>query len=225
MQLRIFCNFANDKILNNLYMKKTMKKLLMLMAGITMCACSATAQPEGEGVALTPEQQAAYQNIMTRTSIRSWKDKAVEQDKVEMLVRAGMAAPTAVNRQPWHFVVLNKRESIDLLATGRGGGMVRKAPLAIVVCGDMNKALEGPAQEFWVQDASAATENILLAVNALGLGAVWTGAYPITERVNGIKEALGLSENLVPLCVILIGYPNENPEPKDKWKPENVTYK
>ncbi|MBO7610140.1 MAG: nitroreductase family protein [Muribaculaceae bacterium] len=206
-------------------MKKTMKKLLMLMAGITMYACSATAQPEGEGVALTPEQQAAYQNIMTRTSIRSWKDKAVEQDKVEMLVRAGMAAPTAVNRQPWHFVVLIKRESIDLLATGRGGGMVRKAPLAIVVCGDMNKALEGPAQEFWVQDASAATENILLAANALGLGAVWTGAYPITERVNGIKEALGLSENLVPLCVILIGYPNENPEPKDKWKPENVTYK
>ena len=194
------------------------------MAVLTMCACSATAQTENDKVVLTPEQQAAYNNIMTRTSIRSWQDKAVEDEKVEMLLRAGMAAPTAVNRQPWHFVVLDKRESIDLLATGRGGGMVRKAPLAIVVCGDMNKALDGDARDFWVQDVSAATENILLAANALGLGAVWTGAYPIAERVDGISEALDLPANRVPLAVILVGYPNEKPEPKDKWKPENITY-
>jgi nitroreductase len=76
-----------------------------------------------------------------------------------------------------------------------------------------------------VQDASAATENILLAANALGLGAVWTGIYPMTERVNAVKEALQLGENLVPLCTILIGYPHENPAPKDKWKPENITRK
>lgn len=206
-------------------MKKFGKRVALLIAAAAMCACSTTAQTEQNATDLTPEQQAAYENIMTRTSIRSWEDKAVEPAKVEMLLRAGMAAPTAVNRQPWHFVVLDKRESIDLLASGRGGGMVRKAPLAIVVCGDMTKALEGDAREFWVQDASAATENILLAANAIGLGAVWTGAYPIGDRVNGIKEALGLGEHLVPLCVILIGYPHEHPTPKDKWKPENVTYK
>lgn len=201
-----------------------MKKLSILFAVFVLGACSVTAQTDNDKVVLTPEQQAAYDNIMTRTSIRSWQDKAVEDEKVEMLLRAGMAAPTAVNRQPWHFVVLDKRESIDLLATGRGGGMVRKAPLAIVVCGDMNKALDGIAREYWVQDASAATENILLAANALGLGAVWTGAYPIAERVDGISEALDLPANRVPLAVILVGYPSEKPEPKDKWKPENVTY-
>lgn len=194
------------------------------MAVLTMCACGVTAQTENDKVVLTPEQQAAYDNIMTRTSIRSWQDRTVEDEKIEMLLRAGMAAPTAVNRQPWHFVVLDKRESIDLLASGRGGGMFRKAPLAIVVCGDMNKALDGIARDYWVQDASAATENILLAANALGLGAVWTGVYPIAERVEGVSAALDLPANRVPLCVILIGYPAENPTPKDKWKPENVTY-
>ena len=206
-------------------MKKTLRRVVMLMAVATLCACSVTAQNDNEKVDLSPAQQAAYDNIMTRTSIRSWEDKSVEPAKVEMLLRAGMAAPTARNSQPWHFVVLEKRESIDLLASGRGGGMVRKAPLAIVVCGDLTKALEGKAQEYWVLDASAATENILLAANAIGLGAVWTGFYPIEERVKNVQSALQLQEHLVPLCTILIGYPHENPAPKDKWKPENVTRK
>lgn len=204
-------------------MKKMLKPLAVMMAAMVMGACSAFAQTES--VTLTPAQQAAYDNIMTRTSIRSWTDRAVEAGKVEMLLRAGMAAPTAMNRQPWHFVVLDNRESIDLLATGRGGGMVRKAPLAIVVCGDMEKAGDGSGKEFWVQDASAATENILLAANALGLGAVWTSVYPREGRINEVKQALQLGENLVPLCTILIGYPAEAPAPKDKWNPENVTRK
>lgn len=204
-------------------MKGILRRLSLIAALMAVGACSASAQTEV--VSLTAEQQAAYDNIMTRTSIRSWEARAVEPGKVEMLLRAAMAAPTAMNKQPWHFVVLDKRESIDLLATGRGGGMVRKAPLAIVVCGDMEKAIEGQGRDYWVQDASAATENLLLAVNALGLGAVWTGVYPITERVNAVKSALQLSENLIPLCTILIGYPHESPAPKDKWKPENVTRK
>lgn len=196
-----------------------MKRHLISMAlaaviGFTSCA---------QGIELTTQQQAAIDNIMTRTSIRSWEDKAVPAELVDVLLRAGMAAPTAVNRQPWHFVVLEKRSDIDRLALGRGGGMVRKAPLAIVVCGDMNLALEGAAREYWVQDASAATENILLAANAVGLGAVWTGIYPISERVNQVREAIGLAENLVPLCTILIGYPHEHPTPKDKWNPDKVT--
>ena len=88
----------------------------------------------------------------------------------------------------------------------------------------MEKAMEGVGQAFWVQDCSAATENILLAAHALGLGAVWTGCYPIEERVANISQVLGLPEHIVPLCAIVMGYPNESPQPKDKWKPENVSY-
>ncbi len=187
---------------------------LTAIIGLASCA---------QSVQLTASQQAAIDNIMTRTSIRSWEDKAVPAELVDIMLRAGMAAPTARNSQPWHFVVLDKRADIDRLASDRGGGMVRKAPLAIVVCGDMNRAFEGEGREFWVQDASAATENILLAANALGLGAVWTGVYPISNRVEQVRTALGLADNLVPMCTILIGYPHEHPTPKNKWDPEKVT--
>ena len=112
----------------------------------------------------------------------------------------------------------------SLGGNGRQSQMWKESPLAIVVCGDMNKALEGPAQAFWVQDCSAATENILLAAHALGLGAVWTGCYPMEERMANVSRVLNLPETVIPLCVIVMGYPSEQPEPKDKWKPENVTY-
>lgn len=167
----------------------------------------------------------AIETIMTRTSIRSFTDRAVAADTIEMLLRAGMAAPTAVNLQPWHFVVVTDRAKLDELGgNGRQSKMWQESPLVIVVCGNLEKALEGPGQAFWVQDCSAATENILLAAHALGLGAVWTGCYPIEERVTMVSEVLGLPEHIVPLCAIVMGYPNESPEPKDKWKPENVSY-
>lgn len=167
----------------------------------------------------------AVETIMTRTSIRSFTDRAVSADTVEMLLRAGMAAPTAVNLQPWHFVVVNDRAKIDELGgNGRQSQMWHESPLVIVVCGNMEKAMEGVGQAFWVQDCSAATENILLAAHALGLGAVWTGCYPIEERVANISQVIGLPEHIVPLCAIVMGYPNESPQPKDKWKPENVSY-
>ena len=102
--------------------------------------------------------------------------------------------------------------------------MWHEATLAIVVCGNVDKALEGPGRDFWIQDCSAATENILLAAHALGLGAVWTGCYPIEERVANVSQILCLPENIIPLSVIVMGYPNEAPAPKDKWKPENVSY-
>jgi len=136
-----------------------------------------------------------------------------------------MAAPTAVNKQPWHFVVIDDPAVMDSLGgNGRQSQMWKEATLAIAVCGDLNKAMEGPGQPYWIQDCSAATQNILLAAHALGLGAVWTGCYPIEERVANVSRVLGLPENIVPLCVIVMGYPNEQPAPKDKWKPENVSH-
>jgi nitroreductase len=101
--------------------------------------------------------------------------------------------------------------------------MAARAPLAIVVCGDKTKALTR-VPDYWVQDVAAATENILLAAHALGLGSVWTGVYPMDDRVAAVSKAVGLPETIVPLCVIVIGHPDESPMPKDKWKPENVSY-
>ena len=203
---------------------KTFKVLtLALLAAVLMtgCNCNESVQP----VEKTDNGKIAIDNIMTRTSIRSFTDRAVSADTIEMLLRAGMAAPTAVNKQPWHFVAITDRAVLDELGDeGRQSQMWQESPLAIAVCGDMDKALDGPAQAFWVQDCSAATENILLAAHALGLGAVWTGCYPMVERMTNVSQVLNLTDNLVPLCVIVMGYPNESPEPKDKWKPENVTY-
>ena len=203
---------------------KTLRVLaLALFAAFLMtgCNCNETVQP----VEKTDNGKIAIDNIMTRTSIRSFTDRQVSADTIEMLLRVGMAAPTAVNKQPWHFVAITDRAVLDELGgNGRQSQMWQESPLAIAVCGDMDKALEGPAQAFWVQDCSAATENILLAAHALGLGAVWTGCYPMVERMTNVSQVLNLPDNLVPLCVIVMGYPNEQPEPKDKWKPENVTY-
>ncbi len=169
------------------------------------------------------EAQVAINNIMTRTSIRQYTDETVSKADIETMLRAGMAAPTAVNRQPWHFVAVTDKAKLAELA-GRRGGMIKQAGVAIVVCGNMDKAMQGPGQAFWVQDCSAATENILLAANAIGLGAVWTGCYPMDNRVAEVSKTLKLPEAIVPLCVIAIGHPAEQPAPKDKWKPENVSY-
>ncbi|MBQ4399232.1 MAG: nitroreductase family protein [Bacteroidales bacterium] len=195
---------------------------LIVAAFMTGCNCN---NPDSNMSVDNEVKDNAIETIMTRTSIRSFTDRAVSADTVEMLLRAGMAAPTAVNLQPWHFVVVNDRAKIDELGgNGRQSQMWHESPLVIVVCGNMEKAMEGVGQAFWVQDCSAATENILLAAHALGLGAVWTGCYPIEERVANISQVLGLPEHIVPLCAIVMGYPNESPQPKDKWKPENVSY-
>lgn len=165
----------------------------------------------------------AYANIMTRTSIRQYSDRAVSDAAIDSLLRAGMAAPTAVNKQPWQFVVITDRALLDTLATkGPGWKPVGRAPLAIVACGDLSLALDGDAQAYWIQDVSAATENILLAANAMGLGAVWCGAYPIEERVASLREYLSLPEGIIPLNIIAIGYPDENPLPKEKFKAERI---
>ena len=169
------------------------------------------------------DAQAAINNIMTRTSIRQYTNQPVSAADIETLLRAGMAAPTAVNKQPWHFVVVTDKAKLKELSGGRGR-MLEQCALAIVVCGDMEKAMPGKAQKYWIQDCSAATENILLAANALGLGAVWTGGYPMDDRVANISKALKLPETIIPLCTIVIGHPAEQPKPKDKWKPENVSY-
>lgn len=197
-------------------------RMLALLAIALVMSCSMDAKEKKSNV---KNQKAVIENIMTRTSVRQYLDKAVPDDIIETLLRAGMAAPTAVNKQPWHFVVVTDRQVLDGLAQANPNArMAARAPLAIVVCGDMNKALKGDAREFWVQDASAATENILLAAHGVGLGAVWTGTYPNQQRCAAVSKVLALPETIIPLCTIVIGYPAKAQEPKDKWKPENVSW-
>ena len=170
-------------------------------------------------------EEVIMQNILTRTSIRAYQDKVVEAEKEEQLLRAAMAAPTARNTQPWRFVVIKDRAILQNIADNFSSMKVAaSAPLAIVVCGDLQSAIPGAGVDYWIQDASAATKNLLLAAHGLGLGAVWCGVTPLPERVAHFKELLALPDHILPLNVIPIGYPAEDPAPKNKWKPEHIHY-
>jgi len=161
--------------------------------------------------------------IHQRKSVRNYTDQKVEKEKLETLVKAGMAAPTAVNKQPWAFVVIDDKDVLNQLGDALPyAKMAKKAGGAIIVCGDLSKALEGWEQEFWIQDCSAATQNILLAAESMGLGAVWTAAYPAKDRMKSVIDILNLPEHIIPLNVIPIGYPKGMEKPKDKWKSENM---
>ena len=188
--------------------------------------------------ACAPKQQeascpSALDVIFARKSVRSYTDQPVSDEQVETMLRAAMAAPTGMNVQPWRFVVIRDQAVKEKLA-GPRGGMIAQAPVVFVICGEttlMRKPFGQPDAEAvevengnWTQDCSAATENLLLAAEALGLGAVWTAAHPYADRVNPIREALGLPENVTPLCVVPCGYPADDDQPKDKWKPENIHY-
>jgi len=158
------------------------------------------------------------QTIMTRTSVRAFLDRSVSDETIELLLKAAMAAPSAKNSQPWAFVVIKNRALLEKLgASLPNAKMTATAPVAVVICGDLNKALPGEAREYWIQDAAAATENFLLAAHALGLGAVWTGVHPISERIRILKEALRLPENVEPFCLIPFGWPAAPAAIKDKW--------
>lgn len=204
---------------------KTSIILNVALAIALVFLCYKLAVTGGEKTQKQETSEVVLNNILERTSVRSYLDKSIEDDKIEKLLRAGMAAPTAVNKQPWHFVVVTDKSLLQKLAKANPyAEMVARAPLAIVVCGDMTKALDGNAREFWVQDCSAASENILLAATGLGLGSVWTGTYPSEERCAAVSEVLGLPETLIPLNTIVIGYPDGEVTPKDKWQESNISY-
>ena len=192
-----------------------MKKIFMaiVLATALLSGCK-TQQNAGSSAS-------ALDVIMTRTSIRAFTGEPVSKDMLETILKAGMAAPTGMNAQPWRFVVLTDQDKIkEIFGTGFRSEMYTTAGAVIVVCGEAET--DGRPNMFWYEDCSAAAENILLAAHALGLGAVWTAGYPAVDRTAPVSEALGIPSNVLPLCVIPMGVPAENPEPKDKWKPENI---
>ena len=202
-----------------------MKKFVFAMAAaLLLGACSTQPAENKEENPAEDNGNSAIENIMTRTSIRQYKDQPVEQEKIDIMLKAAMAAPTAVNLQPWHFIVITDKATIGLLS----GKQPTNAPLLIAVCGDTDKTTmpDGNVKlpDFWVQDVSAATENLLLAAHALGLGAVWTGVFPAMDRVAEVANVLNCPKNIVPVAVVRVGYPDEAPQPKDKFKEENISY-
>ena len=165
----------------------------------------------------------AIQTIMTRPSVRAFLDKPVPEEIVERLLRAAMAAPSAKNSRPWAFVLIRDRAELEKLGAALPNAkMTATAPLALAICGLMDKTLPGEAREYWIQDCAAATENFLLAVHALGLGAVWTGVHPISERIAILKETLRLPDGVEPFCLIPFGWPAGPVDAKDKWDPAAV---
>jgi len=162
----------------------------------------------------------ALEAIHTRRSIRRYEDRAVPEELVEEVLHAAMMAPSAVNKQPWHFVVIDDRELLtEIPKINPNAAMAAGAPLAILVCGDLK--LEHPSG-YWVVDCAAAVENLLLAAHAVGLGAVWTGVYPRQQRIEGLKKLFGLPENVMPHTLVVLGYPAEQPPSQDRYRPERV---
>lgn len=166
------------------------------------------------------------QTIHNRKSVRKYTEQAVPKEKLEILLKAAMAAPSSKNNQPWLFYVVSSREVLVKLSEQLPfAKMLTKAPVAIVVCGDSAKGVTNPEQSLnWALDCSAASQNILLAAEAEGLGAVWTGVFPYSERVRAVQNALQLPENIIPLNIIPVGYPDGEHMPKDKFNPDVISW-
>jgi nitroreductase len=156
------------------------------------------------------------EHILARRSVRKFEERALGPDEIRPLLQAAMAAPSASNRRPWEFVVLTEAERLAQLRRRLPLGRYR-APAAIVVCGNLRRAYPWPARDFWIEDCSAATENILLCATGLGLGSVWIGVYPLKPLVSAVSRLLGLPKHVVPLGVVYVGYPAQTPAPRTQY--------
>jgi len=162
--------------------------------------------------------------IQNRKSVRNFTGESVSKDDLNLILKAGMCAPTAVNKQPWNFVVVTDRATLDLLAEKLPSAkMLSKAGAAIIICAIPEKA-NGGLVEYAVIDCSLAGENILLAVESLGLGGIWTACYPNEDRMKTVRTILGIPENIIPLNVMPIGHPTGEDKPKDKFNSENIRW-
>lgn len=168
------------------------------------------------------KRAAVLENLHSRKSVRKFTSQAVSDSDLVMLVKAGMAAPSGHDARPWQFIIIKNKETMKKLrsklewARGLDGSTA-----AIVVCGDMSM-VKPINKEFWITDASAATENILLAIEAMGLGGVWSTLYPGEDRMQHAREVLGLPAHVMPLCVIPIGYPTGVEKAKNKYNPAQL---
>lgn len=158
--------------------------------------------------------------LFKRRSIRKYTDQKVKAEVIDYLLKAAMAAPSAKNRQPWEFVIIDDRTILDAIPRFHPNAqMLYGAPVAIVVCGNMDRTEGG---ESWIQDCSAATQNILLEITSLGLGGVWCGVYPKEEIVQALRELLRVPQNIVPFSIVSLGHPAEEKGPSDRFDSSRV---
>ncbi len=161
-------------------------------------------------------------SILGRRSIRKYTSQAVTDSQIQQLVQAAMAAPSAGNEQPWEFVVIRDRTTLNAIPKFHPYSlMLYEASVAILVCGDLSRE---KYSGYWVQDCAAATENMLLAAVELGLGAVWLGVYPTEERVTALRKLLRIPETVVPFSLVSIGYPAEQQKPSDRFDAARIHY-
>ena len=203
---------------------KMKRFILILAAAIAAAAC-------GNNPAPAPEK-GAIETIMSRKSVRSFTGGKLSEEQLNTLLKAAMAAPTAMNAQPWSFLVITDDEAKSAIPGAERGDAIKTAGAVIIVCGETTLSRiprDNPDGEpevfpngFWYQDCSAAAENLLLAAEAIDLGAVWLSCYPNEGKCAAVKAAFGLPENVEPLCIIPVGVPAGEDQPKDKWKPEKV---
>ena len=158
--------------------------------------------------------------ILTRRSIRKFKDIPVKKDRIIQIVKAAMYAPSARNVQPWYFVYTDDRHKLNQLAEIHPyAKMLKEATLAILICGDMN--IE-KTFSYIIQDCSAATQNILLASTEFGLGSVWLGIQPREDRITNMKKFFNLPENIIPVSLVAIGYADESKETPERFNPDRI---
>jgi nitroreductase len=161
--------------------------------------------------------------IWTRRSIRTYRDQPVPEELVQKLLAAAMQAPSARNQQPWQFIVIDQRAILaEIPKFMPNAAMAGSAPLAIVVCGDVDLEKAAGSEGYWPVDCAAAIENLLLAAHSLGLGAVWCGVYPREQRMEGLRRLMGLPENVVAHSLVVVGYAAEQVQPENRYQPERV---
>ncbi len=162
------------------------------------------------------------QDILSRRSIRRFRTQPVSDHDIKELLRAGMAAPSAGNEQPWHFIVINERSVLDEIPRFHNyASAVNEAPAAILACGQPElEKYKGN----WTLDCSAATENILIAAQSKHLGAIWIGVYPEENLIDDMRNLLEIPENIIPFALIPVGYPDENKPPQDRYSESRVHY-
>ncbi len=164
----------------------------------------------------------AMEAILSRRSIRKYTDQPVDAEVVQKVLRAAMSAPSAGNEQSWQFVVINDRNLLTAIPKFHPyAGMLEQASVAILVCGDVRRERHAG---YWVQDCSAAMQNLLLAAHSLGLGAVWLGIYPDAARVAGMRSLLNLPEPVIPLGLAPLGYPAESRAAADRYTESLIHY-
>jgi len=160
--------------------------------------------------------------LLTRRSIRKFENKPVPEEMVKQILEAAMMAPSAGNAQPWQFIVINDRKKLDaMVGIHVHMKMVTQAALGIIVCADLSKE-KFPG--YWVQDCSAAMQNLLLAAHGLGLGAVWTGIHPVEDRLKAFTKMFDLPDHVIPLGFAPIGWPAQQLKSESRFQADRVHY-